>query len=96
MTEALDIGSCDLEFKKNNEEHHTDLNGVDRLIVRRGQPFTITLNLRSGTFQPGVSTFQLIAETGPDPEEQWGYQGNLRSDRRHQQEMLECICVLFP
>ncbi|XP_061113163.1 protein-glutamine gamma-glutamyltransferase 2-like [Conger conger] len=72
MAEVLDIGSCDLEFKYNNEEHHTDLNGVDRLIVRRGQPFTLTLHLQSGTFQPAAGTFQLIAETGPVPEEKWG------------------------
>ncbi|XP_061113162.1 protein-glutamine gamma-glutamyltransferase 2-like isoform X2 [Conger conger] len=72
MAEVLDIGSCDLEFKYNNEEHHTDLNGVDRLIVRRGQPFTLNLHLQSGTFQPLASTFQLIAETGPVPEEKWG------------------------
>ncbi|XP_035237298.1 protein-glutamine gamma-glutamyltransferase 2a [Anguilla anguilla] len=72
MAEELDLASCDLEFKYNNEEHHTDLHGVDRLIVRRGQPFAITLHLRSGTLQPGVSAFQLIAETGPTPEEKWG------------------------
>ncbi|KAI1892306.1 hypothetical protein AGOR_G00131980 [Albula goreensis] len=72
MTEALDISMCDWELKNNNEEHHTDLNGVDRLIIRRGQPFTLILHLKSGTFQRGITTFCLIAETGPDPSEECG------------------------
>lgn len=45
-------------------DHRTDLNGVDRLIVRRGQPFTISLYLRSGSFQPGVTSLDFVAETG--------------------------------
>ncbi|KAJ8259032.1 hypothetical protein COCON_G00180440 [Conger conger] len=65
MAQALDIERWDLECEFNNTDHHTDLNGVDRLVVRRGQPFTISLHLRSGTFRPGVNTFTLIAETGP-------------------------------
>uniref|UniRef100_A0AAR2JQD2 Protein-glutamine gamma-glutamyltransferase 2 n=1 Tax=Pygocentrus nattereri TaxID=42514 RepID=A0AAR2JQD2_PYGNA len=40
---------------------------TDRLIVRRGQPFTINLNLRSGSYEPGVNQLQITAETGkPD------------------------------
>uniref|UniRef100_A0A7N8XGX2 Protein-glutamine gamma-glutamyltransferase 2 n=1 Tax=Mastacembelus armatus TaxID=205130 RepID=A0A7N8XGX2_9TELE len=58
--------------KLNNTDHRTDLNDVDRLIVRRGQPFTISLYLRSGTYQPGVSSLNFIAETGPQPSEQYG------------------------
>ncbi|XP_058848142.1 protein-glutamine gamma-glutamyltransferase 2-like [Acipenser ruthenus] len=62
---ALDIERCELECEINNFGHRTYLNGRDRLIVRRGQPFTITLHLRSGQFQPGMTTFSFVAETGP-------------------------------
>ncbi|KAJ8359201.1 hypothetical protein SKAU_G00157260 [Synaphobranchus kaupii] len=65
MAQVLDIGRWDLECEVNNTDHRTDLNGVDRLVVRRGQTFTISLHLRSGTFEPGVSAFNLIVETGP-------------------------------
>ncbi|KAM6928183.1 protein-glutamine gamma-glutamyltransferase 2 [Xenentodon cancila] len=53
-------------------DHRTNLNGVDRLIVRRGQAFTISLYLRSGSFLPGTSTLDCVAETGPQPSEQYG------------------------
>ncbi|XP_036389448.1 protein-glutamine gamma-glutamyltransferase 2-like [Megalops cyprinoides] len=72
MAEAFHVSRCDLQCRLNNAEHHTDLNGVDRLIVRRGQPFTLDLHLRSGTFQPGVNSFRLIAETGLCSSEKWG------------------------
>lgn len=72
MAQALDIDRWDLEYLFNNTDHRTDLNGVDRLIVRRGQPFTISLYFRSGSFQPGVTSLDLVAETGPQPSEQYG------------------------
>lgn len=65
--EALDIDRWDLECEFNNTDHRTDLNGVERLIVRRGQPFTISLFLCSGNYQPGVSALDCIAETGAAP-----------------------------
>lgn len=65
--EDLDIERWNLEFEFNNADHRTDLNGVDRLIVRRGQPFTISLYLRSGNYQPGVSSLDCVAETGAAP-----------------------------
>lgn len=61
---ALDIGSWDLACEFNNTDHRTELNGTDRLIVRRGQPFTINLNLRSGSYETGVHQLQITAETG--------------------------------
>ncbi|XP_037347095.2 protein-glutamine gamma-glutamyltransferase 2 [Pungitius pungitius] len=72
MAQALDIDRWDLECEFNNTDHSTDLNGVDRLIVRRGQTFTISLYLHSGNYQPGVSSLDCIAETGPQPSEQYG------------------------
>ncbi|XP_066519605.1 protein-glutamine gamma-glutamyltransferase 2 [Hoplias malabaricus] len=68
---ALDIGSWDLACDFNNTDHHTDLNGTDHLIVRRGQPFTINLHLRSGSYQPGAQ-LNITAQTGPQPVEQYG------------------------
>uniref|UniRef100_A0A8C4GJ89 Protein-glutamine gamma-glutamyltransferase 2 n=1 Tax=Dicentrarchus labrax TaxID=13489 RepID=A0A8C4GJ89_DICLA len=68
----LDIDRWNLECEFNNIDHRTDLNGVDRLIVRRGQTFTISLYLRSGSYQPGVSSLDCVAETGPQPSEQYG------------------------
>uniref|UniRef100_A0A8B9LMA9 Protein-glutamine gamma-glutamyltransferase 2 n=1 Tax=Astyanax mexicanus TaxID=7994 RepID=A0A8B9LMA9_ASTMX len=62
----------DLACEFNNTDHRTELNGTDRLIVRRGRPFTINLNLRSGSYQPGVNQLQITAETGPQPVEQYG------------------------
>ncbi|XP_053500040.1 protein-glutamine gamma-glutamyltransferase 2a isoform X2 [Ictalurus furcatus] len=69
MDQALEIEHVDLECTVNNAQHHTELNGADGLIVRRGQPFTITLYLRAGShFQHG-SNFKLITTTGSDPSE---------------------------
>lgn len=64
MSKVLDIDRWDLECDFNNTDHRTDLNGVDRLIVRRGQVFTLRLYLRSGSYQPGISSLDLTAETG--------------------------------
>ncbi|KAM8915037.1 protein-glutamine gamma-glutamyltransferase 2 [Spinachia spinachia] len=72
MAQALDINRWNLQCEFNNMDHCTDLNGVDRLIVRRGQPFTISLYLHSGNYQPGVSSLDCIAETGPQPSERYG------------------------
>uniref|UniRef100_A0A4W6C7B9 Protein-glutamine gamma-glutamyltransferase 2 n=1 Tax=Lates calcarifer TaxID=8187 RepID=A0A4W6C7B9_LATCA len=71
-TLTLDIERWNLECEYNNMDHRTDLNGTDRLIVRRGQPFSISLYLRSGTYQPGLSSLECVAETGPQPSEQYG------------------------
>ncbi|XP_006784553.1 protein-glutamine gamma-glutamyltransferase 2 isoform X2 [Neolamprologus brichardi] len=63
MAQALDIDHWNLECEFNNTDHRTDLNGIDRLIVRRGQPFSVSLYLRSGSYQPGVSSLDCVAET---------------------------------
>uniref|UniRef100_A0A8C5AC86 Protein-glutamine gamma-glutamyltransferase 2 n=1 Tax=Gadus morhua TaxID=8049 RepID=A0A8C5AC86_GADMO len=69
---ALDIATWDLECEFNNTDHRTELNGMDRLIVRRGQPFSIKLKLRYGEYQAGLSSLTCIAETGPSPSDQYG------------------------
>ncbi|XP_030642560.1 protein-glutamine gamma-glutamyltransferase 2a [Chanos chanos] len=75
MDQALDVAKCDLACKENNTEHHTVLFGVDQLIVRRGQPFTISLHLNQG-IQPqnGINNLAFIAKTGPIPSEISGTQ----------------------
>lgn len=73
---ALDIDRCDLECQYNNVEHRTDLNGIERLVVRRGQAFSVKLSLRSGSYQPGVSALDCVAETGAPPSAlQWENSG---------------------
>ncbi|KAK0151069.1 Protein-glutamine gamma-glutamyltransferase 2 [Merluccius polli] len=69
MTQVLEIERCDLEIKSNNRSHHTELNGEERLIVRRGQAFNVTLHLKPGSpeFNPKETGFTLIVETGPLP-----------------------------
>ncbi|KAK5599963.1 hypothetical protein CRENBAI_012992 [Crenichthys baileyi] len=66
---ALDIEGCDLNIKSNNSSHHTELYGEERLIVRRGQPFSIVLDLSpsSKEFKVGETNFMFIIETGPLP-----------------------------
>ncbi|KAL0190209.1 hypothetical protein M9458_012907, partial [Cirrhinus mrigala] len=59
----LDISTWDLACQFNNTDHHTELNGTDRLIVRRGQAFTINLYLNSGSYQPGYTQLHITAET---------------------------------
>lgn len=63
---ALDIERCDLDIKSNGSNHHTDLYGEKRLIVRRGQPFNIILQMKPGSreFKLGETSFMLIVETG--------------------------------
>lgn len=72
MAQVLNITRLDLECEFNNTDHRTDLNGFDRLIVRRGQQFTINLHLGSAGYQPGASNLSLLAETGPQPSDQYG------------------------
>nr|XP_055044626.1 protein-glutamine gamma-glutamyltransferase 2a [Misgurnus anguillicaudatus] len=67
MDEVMEIERIDLLCEVNNTDHHTKLIGVDRLIVRRGQPFTIKLHLRPGShFQNGTNV-NFVAKTGPIP-----------------------------
>uniref|UniRef100_A0A8C2YR20 Protein 4.2 n=1 Tax=Chinchilla lanigera TaxID=34839 RepID=A0A8C2YR20_CHILA len=61
--------SCDLQAAKNNEEHHTQAISSRRLIVRRGQSFTITLHFQSPIqkFLRALKKVALIAQTGEQP-----------------------------
>ncbi|XP_051955704.1 protein-glutamine gamma-glutamyltransferase 2-like [Xyrauchen texanus] len=67
MDEALAIECIDLACEVNNTDHHTQLNSKDRLIVRRGQPFTITLHLQPIAHFHNGAKVNFIAKTGPMP-----------------------------
>ncbi|KAF6351204.1 erythrocyte membrane protein band 4.2 [Rhinolophus ferrumequinum] len=66
MGQALGIKSCDFQAARNNEEHHTKDISSRRLIVRRGQPFSIRLHFRAPvhTFLPALKKVALITQTG--------------------------------
>uniref|UniRef100_G3SUD3 Protein 4.2 n=1 Tax=Loxodonta africana TaxID=9785 RepID=G3SUD3_LOXAF len=66
---ALDIESWDFHIARNNEEHHTEAISSRHLIVRRGQPFTITLHFHAPVreFLPALKKVALIAQTGEKP-----------------------------
>ncbi|XP_028591642.2 protein-glutamine gamma-glutamyltransferase 5 [Podarcis muralis] len=58
---------------KNNLQHRTAEMGGQQVIARRGQPFTITLHFQGRGYLHGDS-LHLIAETGPQPDQQAGTQ----------------------
>ncbi|XP_028265656.1 protein-glutamine gamma-glutamyltransferase 2-like isoform X2 [Parambassis ranga] len=66
MSGVFDIERCDLNIKSNSSSHHTDLYGEERLIVRRGQPFNVTLHPSAGSkdFKLGETSLKFIVETG--------------------------------
>ncbi|KAG7229550.1 hypothetical protein INR49_031974 [Caranx melampygus] len=61
----------DLQSKTNNTEHRTSEISVDELIVRRGQPFTVTLHLTEA-FKPDLHHLKITVETGEFPSEERG------------------------
>ncbi|XP_070815492.1 protein-glutamine gamma-glutamyltransferase 5-like [Chaetodon trifascialis] len=64
-------GEVDLQCKINNTEHHTSEISVDELIVRRGQPFNLSLKLTQA-FNPQQHPLHIVAETGNHPSEDLG------------------------
>ncbi|XP_004861721.1 erythrocyte membrane protein band 4.2 isoform X1 [Heterocephalus glaber] len=76
MGQGLGIKSCDFQVAKNNEEHHTWAISSQRLIVRRGQSFTITLHFQSPVqpFLPALKKVALVAQTGLQPSKASGTQ----------------------
>ncbi|NXG21578.1 EPB42 protein, partial [Grallaria varia] len=62
---GLSVKKCDFKIPMNNNNHHTGEISTERLIVRRGQPFTITVNFSApihNYLQQMKRTF-LIAQT---------------------------------
>lgn len=65
----MEMERCDLNVGANNSKHHTELFGEERLIVRRGQHFDLTLHVKpdGSKFTLDDNTFSLIAKTGKPP-----------------------------
>ncbi|NXL91404.1 EPB42 protein, partial [Alectura lathami] len=66
---GLSIKKCDFKIIMNNKNHHTEEISNERLMVRRGQPFIITVSFSSpihNYLQQLKKTF-LLVQTGPQP-----------------------------
>ncbi|XP_063002042.1 protein-glutamine gamma-glutamyltransferase 5-like [Elgaria multicarinata webbii] len=74
MAGELQLAAIDWQSPSNSLQHHTAEMSGEQLVVRRGQPFTVTLHFHSRGYQPGLDCMYLIAETGPQPEPQLGTQ----------------------
>ncbi|XP_061486749.1 protein-glutamine gamma-glutamyltransferase 2 [Rhineura floridana] len=72
MAEDLQLETWDLECERNNRDHRTSETGSQQLIVRRGQPFTITLYFTGRAYEEGVDKLTFYVETGPCPIETSG------------------------
>ncbi|NXW60872.1 EPB42 protein, partial [Eurystomus gularis] len=73
---GLSIKKCDFKIMLNNSNHHTEEITSERLIVRRGQPFTITVSFSTpihSYLQQLKRTF-LIVQTGSHPSKANGTQ----------------------
>ncbi|NXY49805.1 EPB42 protein, partial [Ceuthmochares aereus] len=70
------IRKCDFNITMNNNNHHTEEISTERLMVRRGQPFTITVSFSASVhnyLQQLKRTF-LIVQTGSHPSKADGTQ----------------------
>ncbi|XP_043845725.1 protein-glutamine gamma-glutamyltransferase 2 [Dromiciops gliroides] len=72
MAKQLTLEKCDLEYKKNGKSHWTSGLCRDRLVVRRGQPFSINMFFQGRGFEASVDKLYFIVETGPYPIEAAG------------------------
>lgn len=62
----LQLASVDWHGPENTHGHHTAETSSGQLVVRRGQPFTLTLHFHSHSrnYEPGFDSMHLVAETG--------------------------------
>ncbi|ELR56097.1 Erythrocyte membrane protein band 4.2, partial [Bos mutus] len=92
---GLGIKSCDFQAARNNAEHHTNDISSQRLFVRRGQPFTISLHFQAPvhTFLRALKKVALIAQTGKQPSKANGTQATFSvsslGDRKWWSAMVE-------
>ncbi|NXN71064.1 TGM2 glutamyltransferase, partial [Himantopus himantopus] len=68
----LVLETWDLQCERNGREHRTADMGCQQLVVRRGQPFTITLHFSGRSYEEGVDKLAFNVETGPCPIETSG------------------------
>lgn len=72
MAEELILERCDLELDANGRDHHTADLCQERLVLRRGQHFRITLHFEGRGYEAGVDSFIFSAETGSNASEEAG------------------------
>ncbi|XP_075384875.1 protein-glutamine gamma-glutamyltransferase 2 [Tenrec ecaudatus] len=72
MAENLDLESCNLELESNGCDHHTADLCQGKLVVRRGQPFRLTLCFGNRGYEASVDNLTFSVMTGPDPSEEFG------------------------
>lgn len=60
----LVLETWDLQCERNGREHRTAEMGCQQLVVRRGQPFTITLHFSGRGYEEGVDKLAFNVETG--------------------------------
>ncbi|CAH2302346.1 -glutamine gamma-glutamyltransferase E [Pelobates cultripes] len=65
---GLQVTSCDWHYAANKKVHHTNMYDSNDLILRRGQPFLLTLTF-SRALQQGENIL-FTTETGPSPSEE--------------------------
>ncbi|NXJ89693.1 TGM2 glutamyltransferase, partial [Corythaixoides concolor] len=68
----LVLETWDLQREHNGREHRTAQMGCQQLVVRRGQPFAITLHFSGRGYEEGVDKLAFNVETGPCPIETSG------------------------
>ncbi|KAM7090527.1 protein-glutamine gamma-glutamyltransferase 2 [Ciconia maguari] len=72
MAEDLMLETWDLQCERNGREHRTAEMGCRQLVVRRGQPFTITLHFSGRGYEEGVDKLAFNVEMGSCPTETAG------------------------
>ncbi|XP_027722905.1 protein-glutamine gamma-glutamyltransferase 2 [Vombatus ursinus] len=72
MTKELVVEKSDQEYEKNGKNHWTSSMCQDRLVVRRGQLFNISIYFQGRGFEASVDKIYFIVETGPYPSEAAG------------------------
>ncbi|XP_075427317.1 protein-glutamine gamma-glutamyltransferase 5-like [Ascaphus truei] len=73
---------ADFQSKSNNKDHRSDEISHKRLIVRRGQPFKISLTFKSRSYHPNTHQINFTVETGPKPSVDSGTKTTFSLDRR--------------
>ncbi|XP_012583850.1 PREDICTED: protein-glutamine gamma-glutamyltransferase 2 [Condylura cristata] len=72
MAEELILERCDLELEANGRDHHTADLCRERLVVRRGQPFWLTLYFEGRGYEASADRLTFCAVTGPAPSKEAG------------------------
>ncbi|KAL8179845.1 UNVERIFIED_CONTAM: lipase 2 [Gekko kuhli] len=67
MAEDLELQSWDLQCERNHRAHRTSEMGCQQLVVRRGQPFSLTLHFTGRSYEEGQDKLAFNVETGKCP-----------------------------